>query len=73
LSKKWGPPQIARRANTPFEARIKKESENVPVSIQYKKPKQKLKQVKEAIGNSTLSAARVGEYTFDWFYDRNCK
>lgn len=65
--------RVASRKNTIFEATVKKESDDAQVSIQYKRPKKKLKQVREATGRPTLSASRIGEYTFDWFYDRNCK
>jgi hypothetical protein len=64
---------IASRDNTSFRVAIKKDSEDDLVSIQYKRSRKKLKKVKEAIGKTRLSAARIGEYTFDWFYDRNCK
>ena len=67
------PQKIASRVNTLFEAKFKKESDDAPVSIQYKRPKKKLKKIKEAIGSSSMSASRIGEYTFDWYYDRNCK
>jgi hypothetical protein len=48
-------------------------SGDVPVSIQYKRPKKKLNEVRSAIGDPKMSASRVGEYTFDWFYERNRK
>ena len=66
------PLEIASRSNTIFRAAVKKESDDRPVSIQYKRPKKKLKRVNEVLGKN-MSASRIGEYTFDWFYDRNCK
>ena len=66
------PLEIASRSNTIFRAAVKKESDDRPVSIQYKRPKKKLKRVNEVLGKN-MSAYRIGEYTFDWFYDRNCK
>jgi hypothetical protein len=67
------PDKIANRENTIFKARVKKESEDDLVSIQYKRPKKKLKKIKEVLSKPGMSASRIGEYTFDWFYDRNCK
>jgi hypothetical protein len=67
------PQEIAKRVDTVFEARPKKRSDDDLVSIQYKRPNRKLKKVKEALGGSSMSASRIGEYTFDWYYDRNCK
>lgn len=67
------PPQkIAKRYNTPFEAKPKKEIGDKPVSIQYKRPKKKLEQIKKVLGKR-ISASDIGKHTFDWFYDRNCK
>jgi len=68
------PPQrIASGPNRIWQVKLRKQSDDDPVSIQYKRPKKKLKKVKEALGRSSMSASRIGEYTFDWFYDRNCK
>jgi hypothetical protein len=64
--------KIASRDNSTFEAKVKKSSDDDLVSIQYKRSKRKIRKVKDAIGKY-LSASRIGEYTFDWFYDRNCK
>ena len=66
-------PEVARRANTVFEARLRKESDDDLVSIQYKRPKRKLNKVREVAGRHRMSGSRIGEYTFDWFYERNCK
>lgn len=67
------PQTIASRANTVFKAEVKKQSEDELISIQYKRPQKKLNKIKEALGKSRMSASRIGEYTFDWFYERNCK
>jgi hypothetical protein len=67
------PQKIASRTNTAFNANVKKGSDDDLVSIQYKRSKKKLRKIKEALGRSSMSASRIGEYTFDWFYDRNCK
>ena len=67
------PQEIARRPNTVFEARVKKRSDDDLVSIQYKRPNRKLRKVKEVLGRPGLSASGIGEHTFDWYYDRNCK
>ena len=64
---------IASRDNTSFRVALKKENEDNLVSIQYKRPAKQLKKIKEALGKTSISASRIGEYTFDWFYDRNCK
>lgn len=65
--------EIASRNNTDFKAEVRKESDDELVSIQYKRSKRKLKKVQEVLGRPRMSASRIGEYTFDWFYDRNCK
>lgn len=65
--------KIASRNNTDFKAEVRKESEDGLVSIQYKRPKRKLKKIQEVLDKPGMSASRIGEYTFDWFYDRNCK
>jgi len=65
--------KIASRNNTDFKPEVRKESEDDLVSIQYKRPKRKLKKIQEVLGKPRMSASRIGEYTFDWFYDRNCK
>jgi hypothetical protein len=67
------PRRVASRQNSAFEAKVKKEGDDDLISIQYKRPQKKLKKIKEALGRSSMSASRIGEYTFDWFYDRNCK
>jgi hypothetical protein len=67
------PQKLASGPNTVWRVNIKKQSDDDLVSIQYKRPKKKLKKIKEALGKSSMSASRIGEYTFDWFYDRNCK
>lgn len=67
------PGKIASRRNTVFEARVRKDSDDDLVSIQYRQPKKKLKKIREVLGKLNMPAYRIGEYTFDWFYDRNCK
>lgn len=65
--------KVASRANATWQVRLKKQSDDHLVSIQYKRSKRKITKVKEALGKTAMSASRIGEYTFDWFYDRNCK
>jgi hypothetical protein len=72
-AKAIAPDKIAGRKNTLWDARVKKESDDALVSIQYKRPRKKLTKIKDVIGRSSISASGVGEYTFDWFYDKNCK
>jgi hypothetical protein len=73
-AKPVSPFQVATRPNTTFlPVEIKRTPADVQVSIQYKRSQKKLDQIKEALGRSRMSASRIGEYTFDWFYDRNCK
>jgi hypothetical protein len=68
------PPQkIASRANTLFEAAVRRETDDQMVSIQYRRPRKKLEKVRQVLGRSRMSASNIGEYTIDWFYDRNCK
>lgn len=43
------------------------------MSIQYKRPRKKIQKIKDFLGKPSMSAYRVGEYTFDWFFNRNCK
>lgn len=67
------PPQrIASRENTAFRATVKRESDDDLVSIQYRRPKRKLNRIRELLGRRR-SGSSIGEYTFDWYYDRNCK
>jgi hypothetical protein len=72
-AKAIAPQKIASRSNTVFSAKVKKESDDFLVSIQYKRPLKKLKKIKAQLGRTSMSASRIGEYTFDWYYDRNCK
>lgn len=67
------PQEIARRPNSLFQARVKKRSDDDLVSIQYKRSNRKIKKIKEVLGRSNISASGIGEFTFDWYYDRNCK
>ncbi len=71
-AKAVAPEAIARRSNTLFEAKVKRQSDDDLVSIQYKRSKRKINKINEVLGRK-MSASRIGEYTFDWFYDRNCK
>jgi hypothetical protein len=72
-AKAVAPQKIASRANAGWEAKVKKQGDDYLVSIQYKRPNRKLKKIREALGRTNMSASRIGEHTFDWFYDRNCK
>jgi hypothetical protein len=73
-AKAVSPLTVAARRNSPaFEVRVAKAPAESLVSIQYKRPKKKLEQIKDALGKRSMSATRIGEYTFDWFYERNCK
>lgn len=72
-AKPVAPQRIAGRGEAVFGAVVKKASDDALVSIQYKRPKRKLKQVKDALGKPSMSASGIGGYTFDWFYDRNCR
>ena len=67
------PQKIASRNNTVFEAKVKKESDDDVISIQYKRSTRKLKKIREVLGKPNMSASRIGEHTFDWFYERNSK
>lgn len=67
------PQKIASRRNARFVANVRRQSGDAPVSIQYKRPKRKLDQIRKGINDPNMSASRIGEYTFDWFYERNCK
>lgn len=72
-AKPVSPQTIARRPNAKFQATVKKQPGNAPVWISYQRPKAHLESIKEALGRPRMSAARIGQYTFDWFYDKNCK
>jgi hypothetical protein len=72
-AKAVAPQKVASRRNSGFVANVRRPSGSVPVSIQYRRSKKKLDEVKSAIGDPNMSASRVGEYTFDWFYERNRK
>lgn len=72
-AKPVSPLKIAVRQNAPFNARVTRTVDGGLVSIQYKRPSKKLRQIREVVGRSSMSASSIGAYTFDWFYDRNCK
>jgi hypothetical protein len=65
--------RVAGRPNAVWKVTYKKQAEDELVSIQFKRSKSKLKKVKDALGKMNMSASRIGEYAFDWFYERNCK
>ena len=67
------PTEVAQRKDTVFQAKATKEPGDSEISIQYKRPKRKIDEIKKKLGKLSMSAYRVGEYTFDWFYERNCK
>jgi hypothetical protein len=72
-AKALAPQKLAAQKNAVWTATVKKESDDALVSIQYRRPRKKLKKIKDFLGRSSISASGVGEYTFDWFYDKNCK
>lgn len=57
----------------PDLVREKKKSENVLISIQYKKRRKDLDRIRQQIKKLTMSASRVGEYTFDYFIKQECE
>jgi hypothetical protein len=65
--------KIAMRSNRPFDVRVQKTADDDLVSVQYTRPNKKLRRIRDALGRASMSASRIGAYTFDWFYDRNCK
>jgi hypothetical protein len=65
--------KIAKRTNRPFNVRVQRTADDDLVSIQYKRPNKMLRRIREALGRRSMSASSIGEYTFDWFYDRNFK
>jgi len=67
------PQSVARRANTAWKANVKKQTDDTLLAILYKRPKKQLESIKEALGRPRMSASSIGQYTFDWFYDKNCK
>lgn len=50
-----------------------KRKQNALVNISYTKSRREVDQVKEVIGGKKPSNIEVGKYTFDYFYERNCK
>ena len=67
------PGKIASRRKHCFRGEGQKDSDDDLVSIQYRQPRKKLKKIREVLGKLNMPAYRIGEHTFDWFYDRNCK
>jgi hypothetical protein len=65
--------KMAGRPNSFFKTTLTRSPDDELTSIQYKRTRKKIDQVRRAIGRMRLSAARIGEYTFDWYYNRNCK
>ena len=72
-AKAVAPHTVAARSNSRFSAIVRKQSGDESVSIQYKRPKKELDRIIQALGTPRMSASAIGEYTFDWFYDRNRK
>lgn len=64
--------EIARRQNTTFKAKLPPKKDDDLVNIQFQRPRKKIQAIAKALGNSRMSAVRVGEATFDDFYERNC-
>jgi hypothetical protein len=73
-AKAVSPLTVAARTNSPsFQVKVTKTTGDRQVSIQYKKTQKQLDDIKKAVGRRSMSATRIGEYTFDWYYERNCK
>ena len=62
-----------KRRSRAFKANTKKTSEDALVNILYKRPKRSVDKIVRALGKKRMSAAKVGEYTFDVFLRRECK
>jgi hypothetical protein len=65
--------KAASQPNTPFQAPPPKPRDDVSVKIQYSRPKKQVKKIAAHLQRPNMSAVRVGEHTFDAFYERYCK
>ncbi|HEY3963698.1 MAG TPA: ATP-binding protein [Planctomycetaceae bacterium] len=63
--------KVAGRSNTMFKAEVKAKKDSDLVSIQYRRPRKKLDQIRKILGREQMSNVAVGEYTFDIFLKRN--
>lgn len=67
------PQKLASSANQGFFVLPKADKSEQLTYIQYRRKRRLIDDIKDFLKKSGMSASRVGEYTFDWFYDRNCK
>jgi hypothetical protein len=72
-AKPIAPEKVASQVNRPFEANPKRIRTDESVTIQYSRKKKQVEKVRETLGKPKMPAYKIGEHTFDWFYDRNCK
>ncbi len=64
--------EIAKRPNTTFKPKVPPKKDDDLINILYQRPKKKIQAIGKALGNPKMSAVRVGEETFDDFFERNC-
>ncbi len=62
-----------KKSSAAFKANTKKTSDDALVNILYKRPKKSIDKIVRALGKKRMSAAKVGEHTFDVFLRRECK
>jgi hypothetical protein len=67
------PKKVAGKKNQTFSATPKNDMGEELVSIQYRRKQKQIDKIREFLEKPKLAAYRVGELTFDWFFDRNCK
>jgi hypothetical protein len=64
--------EIAKRPNTVFKTKLPPKKDDDLINILYQRPKKKIQAIGRALGNPKMSAVKVGEETFDDFFERNC-
>jgi hypothetical protein len=60
------------KQETVFVIHKKPRGEYKVINIAYKKPRDLFEKVKNCIGRAGISAKEVGEYTFDYFVNKEC-
>ena len=55
------------KAETTFEVRRTVRQQRTNVNIQFKRPRETVERIARFLGDTTLAASKVGEYTFDYF------
>ena len=63
-----------RRADTPFQYDLNKRKNLAKelVRIQYSKPRKDVERIRGQLKSRSMSASKIGEYTFDYYIKQEC-